>query len=50
MLAGNVRSFIDSSTTISRDYGCVLLKVVGRRLSALSFYLRNVGHPWWEFT
>src|SRR5215470_17179462 len=48
MLTGNTRSFIDSSTAVGRNYGRVPLNGIGRSLSVLLFYLRNVGHPWWE--
>jgi hypothetical protein len=50
MLTGNIRSFVDSSTARSNNYGRVLLNAIGRSLIALSFYLRNVGHPWWELS
>jgi hypothetical protein len=48
MLTGNIRSFVDSSTAISRNYGSELLSGIGRSLITLSFYLRNAGQPWWE--
>ena len=50
MLTGNIRPFVDSSTARSHNYGRVLLNAIGRSLIALSFYLRNVGHPWWELS
>jgi hypothetical protein len=50
MLTGNIRSVVDSSTARSNNYGRVLLNAIGCSLIALSFYLRNVGHPWWELS
>jgi hypothetical protein len=47
MITDNIRSLVDTSTAISDNYGRELLKGIGRSLIALSFYLRNAGHPWW---
>ena len=48
MLTGSIRSFVDSSTAVSHNYRHVLLNAIGHSLRVLLFYLRNVGHPWWE--
>ena len=48
MLTSNIRSSVDSSTAVGRNYGRVVLNGVSGSLGVLLFYLRNVGHPWWE--
>ena len=48
LLTGKIRSLVDSPTAVGRNFGRVLSKGIGCNLSVLLFYLRNVGHPWWE--
>ena len=48
MPTGNIPSLVDSSTVSSHNYSRVPLRIIGRSLVLLLFYLRNVSHPWWE--
>ena len=48
MLTGNIHSFVDTSTSVGRNYSRVLSNAIARRLSFLLFMVRNAGHPWWE--
>ena len=48
MLTSNIRSSVDSSTAVGRNFGRALLSGIRCGPSFLLAYLRNVGHPWWE--
>jgi hypothetical protein len=48
MLIDNIGSSGSRTKAVDRNYARVAVNGMGRGLSVLLAYLRNVGHQWWE--
>ena len=48
MARGSTLSFRNISPAKTQGYGRLLLNSIGRRLTHLLSYSRDIHHPWWE--